>query len=148
MHMSMGKDRIKLIRDALAAILRAAAFSSSVAGTTPAVMAPLMELSGCICLRPQWLAYGVRRGAALYAAGEAMVSGRAMRPATSRDGPLRAPQVEPIEFWVLGKIAHQNPVDVNVERSARSPRAEFGELLFGPCRAEIGPVVDDMQVGA
>ena len=37
MHMSMGKDRMKLMRDALPAILRAAAFSSSVAGTSPRI---------------------------------------------------------------------------------------------------------------
>src|ERR1700694_3280013 len=37
MHMSMGKDRMKLMRDARPAILRAAAFSSSVAGTMPKI---------------------------------------------------------------------------------------------------------------
>ena len=37
MHISMGKERIKLMRDALDAILRAAAFSSSVAGASPRI---------------------------------------------------------------------------------------------------------------
>ena len=37
MHINMGIDRMKLIREAFAAILRAAAFSSSVAGTMPRI---------------------------------------------------------------------------------------------------------------
>src|SRR6266404_1189127 len=37
MHMSMGRDRMKLMRDARPAVLRAAAFSSSVAGTSPRI---------------------------------------------------------------------------------------------------------------
>ncbi len=37
MHISIGNDRMKLMRDALAAILRAAAFSSSVADTIPRI---------------------------------------------------------------------------------------------------------------
>src|SRR5277367_3964211 len=37
MHISMGSDKMKLIRDALPAVLRAAAFCSSVAGTMPRI---------------------------------------------------------------------------------------------------------------
>src|SRR6202021_170457 len=37
MHMSRGRERMKLMRDARAAVLRAAAFSSSVAGISPRI---------------------------------------------------------------------------------------------------------------
>src|SRR6266404_999755 len=86
--------------------------------------------------------------ATLYAAGEAMVLGDATRPGTSGNGPFRTPEVEPIELWVLGEMAHQNPVDVDVEGSARFPEPKFGEFLLGPRRPEIGPMIDDVQVGA
>src|SRR6266404_4084471 len=69
--------------------------------------------------------------ATLYAAGETMVLGDATRPGTSGNGALRTPEVDPIELRLLGEMAHQNPVDVDVECGARFPEPQFGEFLLG-----------------
>ncbi len=45
-----------------------------------------------------------------------------------------------------GEIAHQDPVNVRIERGRRLLRRERRQLLLAARRAEIAPVVEDVQL--
>ena len=73
---------------------------------------------------------------------------RARSSASVRACRLRL-EIVPIELRMVREVAHQDPIDVRIERCGpRSPR-ERGELLLAARRAEIGPVIEDVQhIGA
>src|SRR6202789_261716 len=127
-----------------------------IASTTPVVMAPLTELSGCMLApiisilsyaavnQPQPALCGSRSNSRrpLYAAPRAL--GECNRNKQS----MAIAQIDPIEFWMVREVAHQDSVHIHVEAGTCRPGAQYGQFILGTGRAQVGPVIDDVKVGA
>ena len=57
-------------------------------------------------------------------------------------------QIDPIEFWMVREVAHQDSVHIHVEAGTCRPGAQYGQFILGTGRAQVGPVIDDVKVGA